>query len=87
MTDAKHPTGKFTISVMGRSEEFEIRPSELLSKVSEDALRRSGNPPSLSDWELKTASGSVLAFSLTESQAGIRPGIVLFLSRKIGAGG
>ena len=81
------PHGKFTISVMGKSEVFEIQEQSPLSRPSEEALRRTHNNPDLSKWVLKNSQGVELNFSETERQAGIKNGDVLYLSPKIGAGG
>lgn len=87
MAEEAKPHGRFTIIVMTKPEEFEIREAELMQSVSEEALKRAGFAPDLSKWELKDSGGQVVPFDQSERQAGVRPGSRYFLTQKIGAGG
>ena len=87
MSGAPTGHGKFTIIVATAPEEFEIHPTELLRKVSEEALNRAGFGRDLSNWELKNSTGALVSFDLTEQAAGVKPGSKYFLTQKIGAGG
>lgn len=87
MPEETREHGKFIIVVMTKPEEFEIHESELMSKVSEEALHRAGFPSDLTKWELKNSAGKIIPFSDTEKLAGVSPGARYFLTQKIGAGG
>jgi hypothetical protein len=87
MAEERLDHGKFTIIVMTKPEEFEVREGEMMRTVSQEALKRAGFGTDLSNWELKDTAGHIVPFDQTERQAGVRPGSRYFLTQKIGAGG
>jgi hypothetical protein len=79
---------ELTVVVSGQPVRLKVNVGQTLEHLVHEALQKSGNkgqPPS--EWELRTADGTLLNQSLTVGAVGLKDGATLFLSPKTGAGG
>jgi hypothetical protein len=76
------------IIVSGQQTGIRTNINQLVEHLVKEALKASGNkgqPPS--EWELRTADGTLIDQTLKVGAAGILEGTTLFLSPRAGAGG
>lgn len=76
------------VVVNGRPVEVKVNVEELVIKLIEEALRKSGNTGQpASNWELRDASGTILDPTRKIESYHIEQGATLFLNLKAGIGG
>lgn len=77
-----------SIVVSGQPTDITANSNQLVEHLVKETLKTSGNkgqPPS--EWELRTADGTLIDQGITIDVAGIVNGMTLFLSPRAGAGG
>lgn len=76
------------VVVSGQATPITINQNQTAEHLVKEALRESGNKGQpASEWELRTADGTLIEQALKIDAAGIRDGATLFLNPRAGAGG
>jgi hypothetical protein len=85
---AKDQNITLQVVVSGQPTEIKANLHQNIEHLVTEALRASGNKgqPS-SEWELRTADGTLIDQSIAIGASGISDGATLFLSPRAGAGG
>lgn len=76
------------VVVNGRPVDLKVNIENPVSKLIEEALKKSGNTGQpASNWEMRDSSGTVLDPARKIGSYGVEPGATLFLNLKAGIGG
>lgn len=82
------PNIAIVVIVSGQPISLKVNIHQQVDHLIREALQQTGNkgqPPS--EWELRTAAGTIIDQSLTIENAGIVEGVTLYLNPRAGAGG